>query len=97
MNFDALLEDELVHTPVISGRVSTIIDDTNYPSVDDYKPFAKQNLNKRDEGYPGFVQQTEVKPAGGYHPVYPDFVDNSKQQIPNKQYAQSNYPTIDYQ
>jgi hypothetical protein len=46
MNFDdwtpdMLLDDDKVYKPTISGRISTIINDDNYPSIDDYQPFKK--------------------------------------------------------
>jgi hypothetical protein len=52
MNFDdwtpdMLLDDDKVYKPTVSGRISTIINDDNYPSIDDYQPFQKP-ITKND-------------------------------------------------
>ena len=59
MNFDEwtpdmLLDDDKVYKPTISGRVSTILEDQDYPSIDDYKPYSIEQ-NQKGNHYPGFV------------------------------------------
>ena len=102
MNFEdlgkvSLLDDDRVHRPKVPpGRVSTIIDDSRYPSVDSYKPFNGggeerypdiNNLldeNRHNSVYPSFDKKKEVgKPNtnnGGYPSINTDSSGQSKQQ-----------------
>lgn len=96
MNFDddanpSMLDDDKIHKPKLqSGKVSTIIEDKNYPSIDSYKPFSGN-----EKGFGGYPEMSlnEKPKAGSYKSVYPTF-GSGQNDAPKNNCGGNSYPTL---